>query len=159
MILTACPMARGLFQRAIVESGGSSVGKCHAAGPQTMAEAEAQGQEFAKAKGAKSLADLRALSWEKLLEPLPNDTRAAACPGCFSHLFPTAIFAGSVYRRSHRTGKTERCGDADRRQQGRTRRLWTPQGSVTAESFAKQARQRYGEAAAEFLKLYPAQHG
>ena len=34
--------------------------------------------------------------------------------------------------------------------------LGPPQGPVTAESFAKQARERYGKAADEFLKLYPA---
>ena len=32
----------------------------------------------------------------------------------------------------------------------------SPQPTVTAEEFARQAKQRYGEAADEFLKLYPA---
>jgi para-nitrobenzyl esterase len=77
--LTASPMAKGLFQRAIVESGGSSVGPgAMRLGARTMAEAEAQGEKFAKAKGAKSLRELRALSWEKLMEPLAAETGGAS---------------------------------------------------------------------------------
>ena len=70
--LTASPLARGLFQRAIVESGGSSIGRGGIPlGPHTLAEAEADGQKFAESKGAKSLDELRALSWQKLMEPAP----------------------------------------------------------------------------------------
>ena len=91
--LTASPMAKGLFQRAIVESGGSSVGRSvMSTGPRTMAEAEAQGQKFAEAKGAKSLGALRALSWEKLIEPLPGDTPGGGLPRLFSRRFRTDTF-------------------------------------------------------------------
>ena len=96
--LTASPMAKGLFQRAIVESGGSSVGRSvMRLGVGTMAEAEAQGQKFAEAKGAKSLADLRALSWEKLMEPLPGDASGGGMPRLFFAPVPDGYFLPAAF--------------------------------------------------------------
>ena len=69
--LTASPLAKGLFQRAIIESGGSNIDRAGIPGPRTLAEAEADGQKFALSKGAKSLAELRAMSWQKLMESVP----------------------------------------------------------------------------------------
>ena len=154
--LTACPMAKGLFQRAIVESGGSSVGaNAMRLGPSTMAEAEAQGQEFAKAKGAKSLADLRALSWKKLIKPLPSDT-----PGGWPRLFfapvPDGYFLPAPFGEVIAQGKQNDVVTLTGANKGELGGLGPPAAPVTAESFAKQARQRYGSAADEFLKLYPA---
>ena len=37
-----------------------------------LAAAEANGQRFAEAKGAKSLAELRAMSWQKIVEPVQS---------------------------------------------------------------------------------------
>jgi para-nitrobenzyl esterase len=72
--LTSCPLAKGLFQRAIVESGGSSVGGGGInLGPRALAAAEVDGQTFAKSKGAGSLAELRALSWQRLMAPVPPE--------------------------------------------------------------------------------------
>jgi para-nitrobenzyl esterase len=154
--LTASPLAKGLFQRAIVESGGSSVGGLRL-GPQTMAEAEAQGQEFAKAKGAKSLADLRAMSWEKLIEPLPTDTSGAGLPRLFFAPVPDGYFLPAPFMQVIQQGKQNDVATLTGANKDELGGFGPPQGPVTVESFAKQARQRYGEAAAEFLKLYPAQ--
>jgi carboxylesterase type B len=154
--LTACPMARGLFQRAIVESGGSSVGpNAMRLGPSTMAEAETQGQEFAKAKGAKSLADLRAMNAEKLLEPLPNDS-----PGGWPRLFfapvPDGYFLPAPIGEVIAQGKQNDVVTLTGANKDELGGLGPQAAPLTAESFAKQAHQRYGEAAAEFLQLYPA---
>lgn len=62
-LLVASPLAKGLFQRAIAQSGNDAL-------PMTPEEnarfdrkaAEAKGQAFAQAAGARSLADLRAMS-------------------------------------------------------------------------------------------------
>jgi len=61
--LTASPLASGLFQRAIIESAGG--------GSRPLADGEADGLRFAEAKGAASIAALRAKTWEELVAPLP----------------------------------------------------------------------------------------
>ena len=154
--LTASPLAKGLFQRAIVESGGSSIGGMKL-GPQTMAEAEAQGQEFAKARGVKSLAELRAMSWEKLMEPLPSDTPGGGLPRLFFAPIPHGYFLPAPFVEVIAQGKQNDVVTLTGANKDELGGFGPPQGPVTAESFAKQARQRYGEAAEEFLKLYPAQ--
>jgi len=69
--LTASPLAKGLFHRAIAESGGSGIG-ASGGGPmirmRTLADAEADGAKFATSKGASSLRELRSLSWQKIYE-------------------------------------------------------------------------------------------
>jgi carboxylesterase type B len=69
--LTASPLAKGLFRGAIAESG-SSVSS--GTSGSTLAAQEQVGVKFAHAKGAASLADLRKMSWQKLIEPTPGPT-------------------------------------------------------------------------------------
>ena len=72
--LVASPLAKGLFHRAIGESGGSF-------GPMTflkedrdkLPSAEKIGAAFAKAAGADSIKALRAISAEKIIEVFNND--------------------------------------------------------------------------------------
>ena len=61
----ASPAAKGLFARAIAESGAGvfTLG-------QSLEEAQRQGAEFAQAKGATTAAALRALSADALIAPL-----------------------------------------------------------------------------------------
>ena len=70
--LCASPLAKGLFDGAISESGGSFGPSSKAPVPgenmKVLADAEASGLEFAKSAGAGSLRELRALPAEKLLE-------------------------------------------------------------------------------------------
>jgi para-nitrobenzyl esterase len=154
--LTASPLAKGLFQRAIVESGGSAVGpSAMNLGPRTMAQAEAQGREFAEAKGAKSLADLRTLSWEKLMEPLPGD-KPESRPRLFFAPVPDGYFLAAPFMEVIAQGKQNDVVTLTGANKDELGGFGPPQGPVTADSFAQQARQRYGKAADEFLKLYPA---
>ena len=71
-MLCASPLAKGLFIGAISESGGSfgPVSKNPSPGEnmRVLADAEASGVEFAKAAGAASLKELRALAPEKILD-------------------------------------------------------------------------------------------
>ncbi|HXI28824.1 MAG TPA: carboxylesterase family protein [Vicinamibacterales bacterium] len=60
-VVQATPLAKGLFHRAIGESGGQF------AGTATHADAEREGTRLASAIGAKTLADLRAVPADKLL--------------------------------------------------------------------------------------------
>ncbi len=71
-MLCASPLARGLFHGAISQSGGSfgPVSKSPSPGEnmRSLADAEASGAEVAKAAGAASLKELRALPAEKVVE-------------------------------------------------------------------------------------------
>jgi hypothetical protein len=72
-MLCASPLAKGLFRGAISESGGAfgpmSKNPTPGENMRVLADAETSGVEFAKAAGAASLRELRALAPEKLLEP------------------------------------------------------------------------------------------
>jgi para-nitrobenzyl esterase len=69
--LTASPLAKGLFHRAIAQSGSSIA----AAAPRTMQDQEADGLRFAELKGAHSLAELRAMPWQDIVVPLRRRNR------------------------------------------------------------------------------------
>jgi para-nitrobenzyl esterase len=71
-MLCASPLAKGLFHGAISQSGGSFGPSSKSPVPgenmRLLADAEASGAEMAKATGAPSLAELRALPAEKVIE-------------------------------------------------------------------------------------------
>ena len=68
--LMASPLAGGLFHKAIGESGGAF--RQGGLSVSTLAAAEKRGSDFATAAGAKSLADLRALSPAQLVAAVGN---------------------------------------------------------------------------------------
>jgi len=151
--LTASPLAKGLFQRAIAESGSSVDGR----GQRPLAEQEQDGVKFAQAKGAQSLAALRAMSWENLVAPVPGasaNPATGATPlwrfgvvvdGYSLPASITEIFAqGKQNDVPTMTGCNADEGGA------------VPQPDITSEEFQKQARQKYGDMADAFLRLYPA---
>ncbi len=71
-MLSASPLARGLFQGAISQSGGSFGPVSQSPSPgenmRALADAESSGAEMARAANAPSLAELRALPAEKVVE-------------------------------------------------------------------------------------------
>ncbi len=151
--LTASPLAKGLFQRAIVESGGSNIDRAGIPGPRSLAEAESDGQKFADSKGAKSLKELRAMSWQKLTEAAPGAPFASVlrfAPIVDGYLLPAPV------REVFAQGKQNDVVTLTGANTGELGGFGPPQGPLTAESFRKQAQQRYGAEADEFLKLYPA---
>jgi len=68
--LICSPLASGLFHRAITQSGTRFAGGYGTL--KTLEEAEEQGVEFARLKGASSIAELRAISAEKIIAPTPE---------------------------------------------------------------------------------------
>ena len=150
--LTASPLARGLFQRAIVQSGGSTISRGGVGGGlEPLAEAEKDGQKFAEMKGAHSLAELRVMSWQELLKPLPgpqNNFRFA--PIADGYVLPASFM--TVIREGKQNDVVTLTGSA----LGELGGISGPPKPVTLSEFRSQAHQRYGEAADEFLKLYPA---
>jgi para-nitrobenzyl esterase len=156
--LLASPLAKGLFRGAIVMSGGSNVGgSTITTSGRGLADAEAGGLTFAAAKGASSLAELRAMSWQKIQEPLP-----APAPGTNAGPAPRLgpIVDGVLLPISARdalaqgkypdvpvlTGVTlDELGG-----------ISGPQGAVTAAAFTSRVKAQYGAKADEFLAMYPA---
>ena len=141
--LVATPLARGLFQRAIGESGGQfSITR-------TLAEAEAAGKTFADAAGAPSLAALRAM---------PADAVNKGATG-----FQTSMTVdGSVLplvRRDDFRARRIRTMSRRSSDRTRTRAASSRQSRPPASRSGSRARRRYGAATpARFLKLYSIRH-
>ena len=157
--LTVSPLARGLFHRAIAESGGSGVGASGGGlmmGSRTLATAQTDGVKFAAAKGASSLSDLRAMSWQKLMEPVPGTDPGPAGMLRFSpivdgYALPESPLDAMAHGKLNDVPTLTGCNTGEI---GGS--LLGPLPRLTAEEFQKQAKQRYGSLTDEFLKLYPA---
>jgi para-nitrobenzyl esterase len=155
--LIGSPLANGLFQRAVVESGGSSLGGGMTMGSRGLADAEAAGVKFAESKGAKSLAELRAMTWQKITEPVPAPagTRGPAGGGMRFSPIVDGYFSPLSNRDAVQQGKFNDVPILTGVNLGELAGM-TPQPPPTAEVFRSQAERRYGAMAAEFLRLYPA---
>lgn len=145
--LMASPLAKGLFQKAIGESGSLLGGKF---APKPLAAAEENGSKFAGSVGAKSLKDLRAKSAEDLL-------KAAWKPDPFRFgTVEDGVFLPKSIRKIYTSGKQSRVpllagwnadeGGAD----------WVLKGAATKENFAQMAKEQFGDKAKMFLKVYAA---
>jgi para-nitrobenzyl esterase len=145
--LVASPLAKGLFHGAIAESG-SSVNGLGLMNSRTLAEQEKLGVQFAEAKGAHSLAELRKMSWKELTVPVQGGTPFRWAVVVDGYVQPAP--AGEMFAQGKQndvptlTGCNMGEGGA------------SPHPTTTAEAFQRQARQRYGDMADEFLRLYPA---
>ena len=135
--LMATPLARGLFQRVIGESGGEF------APAQKLAEAEQAGVTFAATAGAASLADLRSKSADEL-QKLRGFQTAANVDGW---LLPEDVY--TIFAKGKQSDVPVLIGSNN--DEGT---MFTP-ASVTAASFRETAEKRYAGDAEEFLKLYP----
>ncbi len=135
--LTASPLAKGLFHRAIAESGSSVVRRTR-----DLADSEKDGVKWAETKGAASLKELRA----KPAADLMGGARfGPVVDGWFLPADTAAIFArGKQNDVPTMTGLT-----ADEASSAPT------YGNVKADEFTKQAQQRFSDQAEAFLKLYP----
>lgn len=141
--LTASPLAKGLFIRAIAESGTDDRN-----GPgQSLASAERNGERFAKAMGATSLADLRAIPAAELVDSTKDRFHFyPIVDGWFLPKSVDQIFAeGKQSDVATITGWVANEGS-----------FMGNYGKIPAEEFRKEVIQRAGDFADEVLKLYTA---
>ncbi len=136
--LMASPLAKGLFERAIAESGGA-----FNAAP-SLKDAEAGGVRLAETLGAKSLADLRAIPAGKLQQSSARYRGAAIVDG---YVVPDDVFR--IFASGHQNDVPLLTG-------------WNADDGVSfgpapkAEVFRAQAQRTYGNMADAFLKVFPA---
>jgi len=149
----ATPLSKGLFQKAIGESGAFfPTRKEGGLSVKPLAETEQFGVKFAESLGAKSLAEMRAKSGDEILQAAAKLNRGFAFgPNIDGYFFP--VDPAVTYAQGAQAHVALLAGwNAD---EGKMSILFNPQ-KPTAKSFEQQAKDRFGEQAAEFLKLYPA---
>ena len=146
--LMQSPLAKGLFVRAIAESGPGLLGGNALGGQATLAMREKQGETWAESKGAHSLADLRAMSPAELFassggrggpqapgSPFP-DGYVLPAPGTAPADHETPLLLGMVADDIGVNG-----GAAGQK--------------PSVASYQDAAKRKYGDKADNFLKLYP----
>lgn len=138
--LAASPEARGLFHRAVAESGTGIAGSMMA----QRVEAERQGAEWMEKLGAKTLKEMRALPavqacgvGGKGVPPMRPIVDGWILPESPIDAVRGGRFANVPYMTGYNA-------DESRKQ------------TMDAEKFAEWARQRFGDLTEEFLKLYQA---
>ena len=146
-LLTVSPLAKGLFQRAIVESGPGGLASMGVAGTRGMArpraDAEHDGAAFAAAMHAPTLAALRALPASAFV-----GTASRFGPDVDGYFLPAdmaaLVAAGKVNDVPMLTGLNADEGSAS-----------PTYGHMSAEQFRQQVAQRHGDRASAFLARYP----
>ncbi|NBB19091.1 carboxylesterase family protein [Runella sp. CRIBMP] len=140
--LVASPLAKRLFHRAIAQSGGMLSNRI----PASLTDAEKVGEAFQKKANAANLAELRKKTPEEILAATQGGIRFGVTLD--GHVLPTDIF--NHFKEGKHNDVPLMAG-------------WvTGDGSITggqalsAEKFKQQLREKYGDKADEFLKLFPA---
>jgi para-nitrobenzyl esterase len=136
-MLMASPLAHGLFQRVIGESGAEF------ARVRKLADAEQAGVKFGESVGAPSLAALRT----KSAEELQAKSGGYQGPDVDGYVLPEDVY--TIFSKGKQNDVPLLLGsNAD---EGT---MFTPE-SVKGDSFRQTAQRRFGDHADEYLKLYP----
>ncbi|RRB11270.1 carboxylesterase/lipase family protein [Larkinella knui] len=139
--LTASPLSKGLFHRAIAESGGSFISN-PSRPTLTLQSAEQQGVEFAKNLGATSLSELRNKSAEAILKA----SGGLSAPIVDGYLLPEGIY--EIYAKARQNDVPLLLGwNQDDKVMG---------APVKAEVFREQAKKRFGDQVDAYFAVYPA---
>ena len=179
--LAISPLAKGLFQRAILQSHAR-----YSHDPElrylsvswrTLKNAEAEGLKFEESKGAHSLKALRALPWQQLLVSRDAtedsvETGSSAKPPLFRPVIDgwvlpqdysetyaagkqndVAVIAGS---NRDEGGAVPEFTFAERREHPVPPTPGIPQANVTLDQFLSSTRRKFGSLEDDYLKLYSA---
>lgn len=141
-MLVGSPMARGLFQRAISESGGAFITPPRGG---TMKDAEAQGKAYLEKLGANDIKSARALS----AEAIQKDTKGM---GSFRPVEDGTIIPANQYAlfEAGKFNNTPILVGTNSDEGG----LFVT-GKTTTEGFEKMIRTSYAAGAEEILRAYP----
>jgi para-nitrobenzyl esterase len=160
--LVYSPLAKGLFHRAIAQSGAlhpRDPALAYLAGSyRTLDVAEQQGTRYLKEHGAESIEELRALPVSSLLEG--NDADDSSDTDIDAHHPPLfrPVLDGHVFPRTYHEALT--LGPANDvpiiTGTNKDENGASPKPQVTLAHYQSIARATYGPAADEFLALYPA---
>jgi len=142
--LLAAPDARGLFHKAIGESGGAFSDSLHTA---TLAVRSKRDQQWVESLGAKSLADLRAMPADKILDAAKKSTVGGFGPVIDGEFLPEAI--PDIYAAGHQAHVPTIIG------WNRDERTNTLSKDMTAEKWKAYANEHYQADAAGFLAAFP----
>lgn len=148
----ASPLAKGLFQRAIGESGGAFSRSGLSFDPMS-ARAEKDAKLVKEKLGASTLAELRAIPAEKLLAAFapPQSQGFDFEPDIDGYFLPESVPA--IFAASKQNDVALLAGW--NHDEGSFEIAFSPQ-KPTAESFKATAQKDFGDKADEFLKFYPA---
>jgi para-nitrobenzyl esterase len=136
--LVASPLGKGLFNKAIAESGAS-----FARPYPSRQEAEENGTKVMQALGASSLAELRAKPADEILK----NGQGLRGPITDGYVLPESVSSIFAARRQNPVALLTGWNEDEGLLSGPIK---------NAADFRQQVEQRYGDQAAEFLKLYPA---
>jgi para-nitrobenzyl esterase len=137
--LMASPLAKGLFQRVIGESGGVF------GVMRKLSEVEESGKKFAASQGADNIQALRAKPAEDLVKAAANFP-----PNVDGWLLPEDVY--TIFAKGKQNDVPLLLGsNAD---EAKSLAPWPASG--TAASFIDQSRRRFGDKTDEFLNLHPA---
>ena len=140
--LVASPLAKGLFEKAIAESGAFLVSN-PLRGSTTLQQAEQDGVKFATSLNASTIEDLRNLPAEQLLQESPRLGGVIVDDYVLPEPIPQIFAEGKENKISLLTGWNENEGI-----------MFGP--AKKAVDFIKDAQQQYGDDAKTFLQYYPA---
>ena len=139
--LVASPLSKGLFRAAISESGGVGAGFGRTELP-SLAESEKGGVKFAESLGAHSLAELRALPAEKLLQGGGPEH-----PNVDGWFLPESV--ASLFKDGKQNKVPVLLGSNSDEGQHFLR------SALSASEFTDKAHKDYGADAGKFLTVYP----
>jgi para-nitrobenzyl esterase len=148
--LMASPLARGLFHKAIGESGAFFPAGSGPLAQRSLAATEELGTKYATALGAPSLAALRALTGDAILQAALK-TQPWFVPNLDGYVLPEAVDA--VFAAGRQSHVPLLAGwNADEIRGGVVLGKQKP----TAQSFTEETRKRFGDQSDAILKVYPA---
>ena len=156
--LTASPLGKGLFQRAIEQSG-SSVTGVGLMGAARLANSEQNGVRLVEAKGAKTVAELRAMTWQQVTAPVQAPAGAAGrgAAGLRFSLVVDGYFLPAPVDEIFSEGKQN---DVPELTGLNANDLGiTSNANATVSTFEQQAKTRYSDLADGYLKAYPVSSG
>jgi para-nitrobenzyl esterase len=142
--LMASPLAQGLFQKAIGESGASFDAGRRA---QSLAQSAKTGKKFAQSIGADSLAALRAIPADKLLQ---ESTKGRFGPNVDGYVLPQSV--GTIFAEGRQSHVPLLAGWNKDENMGNVYSTKTP---PTAANLKKAIRKRFGPETDQALKFYP----